>query len=543
MKKQDLIIYTTIFLILAGLFAYLPPFAIWSDVEAVKFVQMKNFHLHDTLEINYPGRGIGLNASNLKTDGLFMTERHGSLYVNLPPLFPYLSSLFYPLMGERVINFLPLLAFFLSVVIFDRMLHCIVPKPWIRYALLLTCFAASPVLFFALTFFEHVPALFMVILSLYFLVRYFRVSPKPANLLLSSFFLSLGGLFRTEILFLVAASFILQGWSFLKRGQYRAFVISSAGLVVPVAAYGILNIMTIGTISGLHIDFNNRIHDYPIRFVLLSIAVLGGLAAVAHLCKKEIRERVQRVRIRAFLALLFTLFIFSNFDQSPIALLFLQFPVILVLFLSSDDDATGSTPEDGAILREILLGMSFLFMALVAFFMGDMQPNVCFALPLFPLVVTVIGLDWEKIFTVRLIVAVFAALVLFSAKSLFTSIPKDLLSYKMYNAQRIDWLSEHTQTGDVIIFDNKPLMNHAGPLFFERVFVVENNPERLAVLLDLLKEKGLHRCFFQSSNTEQETVLRAFSPAVTTEMMPLPQDCASSCSAGLYLYRIPLNVD
>jgi MFS family permease len=543
MKKRDIIVYATVVLALAGLFVYLPPLGIWSNDEAVKFIQMKNYHLHGTLTIDYPGRNIGLGPSDLKPGQLLMTEKDNSLYVIFPPLFPWLSSLFYPLLGERVTHFLPLLAFFLSFVLFDRILQGIVRKPWIRYVLLFTCLGASPVLFFSLTFFEHVPALFMVIASLYFLVRYFTVSCNPTDLLLSSLLLSLGIFFRTEILFLVAASFISQGWSFVKRGQCRSFMISSAGLLIPVVAYGILNILTTGTISGLHIDFNQRIHQNPMRFVMLSIAVLGGFFLAEHLLKKEIREQAQRSRIRAFLVFLFTLLIFSTFRQSPIVILFLQFPVALLLFLFFDNDITGVSSEAHSILRETLLGICFTFMILILFSMQDMHPNVRFALPLIPLIVTVIALDWEKIFTVRLIVAVFVVLVLLSANFLITSIPKDLFTYKMFNAQRVEWLSRNTQPGDVIIFSNKPFMHHAGPLFFDRIFVVENDPDRLTSLFDRLKEKGITRCFFQANHSGYAAKLKAYNPTVSVDVMPRDVECGNSCGSSLYLYRIPLVTD
>jgi len=65
MKKFDLIIQATVFVILVGLFFYLPPLGIWSNDEAVKYIQMKNFHLHGTVAIDYPGTGLCLGLSDL----------------------------------------------------------------------------------------------------------------------------------------------------------------------------------------------------------------------------------------------------------------------------------------------------------------------------------------------------------------------------------------------------------------------------------------------------------------------------------------------
>jgi hypothetical protein len=398
------------------------------------------------------------------------------------------------------------------------------------------------VFFFSLTFFEHIPALFLVISSLYFLVRYFLVSSEPSYLFLSSMLLSSGVFFRTEVLFLAAAVFTSQGWCFLKRKQLRAFVISSAGLLVPVAAYGILNTMNYGTITGLHLDWNGPLHHYSIRSALTSIAVFGGLAGAALLCTRDIHERVQRTRIHAFLALLFIVFIFSYFGKSPVVILFAQFPVGFFLFLGSDDPIK-DLPGDREMLRDILLGTSFTFMVLIAFFMGAMHPNVRFALPLIPLIVTIIAVDWERIFTARLMAAVFAVLLLLSMKSLATSLPTDLLYFKMFNAQRVEWIKKSTLPGDVVIFSNKPSMHHAGPLFFDRIFLVENNPERLKVIFLRLKEKGLTRCFFQTDRPGYEPVLKAYNPAVSAEVMPWDRDCGSSCGPGLSLYRIPLTAD
>jgi len=95
------------------------------------------------------------------------------MYCTYPPLFPFLSSLLYPLLGNRVTHFLPLLSFFLSFILLSRILRRLRTSVLMRYSMLFTFLLGSPILTYSITFWEHLPGVLMAMCSLYFVVRYF----------------------------------------------------------------------------------------------------------------------------------------------------------------------------------------------------------------------------------------------------------------------------------------------------------------------------------------------------------------------------------
>lgn len=539
MQKSDPLIEATVFVLLAGLFFYLP-LGIWSNDEAAKYIQMQNFHLNGSVAIDYPGRGIGLGPTDLNDGVMLMVGKDESLFVVFPPLFAWLSSLLYPVLGDRVIHFLPLLAFFFSFILLSRTIQMLLNRRDGRYALLFSFLLASPALFFAMTFFEHLPALFLVISSLYFLVRYCMQETSPAFLFLSTLLLTSGIFFRTEIFFLAAASGLSLGYNLLKLDKHKDLFIAAIGYAIPVAAYALANAIIYGNLPGMHMDFNLRIHHYSIPFTLLAIFILGGTAIAINP-----REKIKISSTKSFPArplILFVVFVFlvHYYGQSPVLFLLVQFPLSLFLFFGISGPENSASGEPREILRAVVIGSSLLFIAFVVYFMRDLHPNVRFALPLIPMILITIALEWDRICKVPFLMIFFAILALYPVKSLIFSIQNDLLHFKTYNMNRVDWLIKSTGEGDVIIFAGKPLMHHAGPLFFNRIFVVENSPDKLLQYFDLLKSKGISRCFLMSSHDGYIDFLQAYSPALSVKTFPQEKEGSGSDGASLRLYKIPL---
>ena len=85
---------------------------------------------------------------------------------------------------------------------------------------------------------------------------------------------------------------------------------------------------------------------------------------------------------------------------------------------------------------------------------------------------------------------------IFSAGHQAYTLKTNIWKYKAYNGERVQFLKAATKPGDVIICDSQPLMEHSGPLFFERIFIVAQNPHELLQYIQLLKEKGVSRIYF-----------------------------------------------
>ena len=76
-----------------------------------------------------------------------------------------------------------------------------------------------------------------------------------------------------------------------------------------------------------------------------------------------------------------------------------------------------------------------------------------------------------------------------------------MLKYKNYNFRRVEFLRSYTKKGDVVIFSANPLMEHAGPLFFDRIYIVSKNRGKdINEILKSLKEKGVTYCYYWNMN-------------------------------------------
>lgn len=415
MKKVDMALFAVVFVALAGVFLFTPPLNIWSNDEAVKYIQMKNFYLHHTLALEYPGKVLGLGHDHLKPGQLLIFEKVGKLYAVFPPLYPWLSSLLHPVAGEKALNVLPLAAFFLSFILLAKTARMLIDRSHfypVYLALLLTFLVASPALIYALKQFEHIPALFCTFSGLYFTVLYFTRSSSPLHLFLSTFLLSSGIFFRTEIYFMAAAFGLALGWSLLKMGRKRDMVSALAGFAVPGIANGVLNYFLYGSLLGLHVDENIRLAQYPAPQLLASVAVSGAFLLSFIFCG-SIRVNAESVwKIRSFLFLLYIAFIGIFFRFSPIFFLMLEFPVVFLLFFSTPDRDTDAREH----LKELLLGTCLLFIIFCLIVFQNRHDNVRFALPLIPFALIFIALEGKELVKSKIMIAVAASLILFFSR-------------------------------------------------------------------------------------------------------------------------------
>ena len=184
-RHGDTIFFLAVFLALTGLFFALPPLGLQSNAEGSRYVQMKNFHLNGSLAIPYPGEALGFGAADFVRDRLFLRNPgRGAPDHHSRPVFSWLSSFFYPLFGERVVHFLPLLSLFLALVFMARTLGQVMDRgPF--YFILLGIFIVSPILWHIFGFTEHTGAVFLLTGGLYFLTRYFSKANSPADLFLA----------------------------------------------------------------------------------------------------------------------------------------------------------------------------------------------------------------------------------------------------------------------------------------------------------------------------------------------------------------------
>jgi hypothetical protein len=109
-----------------------------------------------------------------------------------------------------------------------------------------------------------------------------------------------------------------------------------------------------------------------------------------------------------------------------------------------------------------------------------------------PAVILLIALERKVIFAARgmyLVLAFFCGVAFVNGSQ---ESEDRILKYKDYNAARLAFLERHTSAGDAILFlGDAGSMEHAGPLFFDRVFLVAKSPGDLERFARRLRERGI----------------------------------------------------
>ena len=495
LSGKDYLIFLLIMVSCAWLFVSLPPLGLTSNDEGVRYIQMKNFTLYGTLPIQYPGQTIGLRPDDVaKHQGVFI-ERGGKLYITHPPFFTYLSSLAYPLVGERATTFLPLMAAFLSVVILAKTLRLLMQWGPLYYVLLFGFLLASPVYLYAISFLEHVPAVCLVLLSLYFLARYFRMRPALLNLCLSASLLSAGIFFRPEVILLAIPYAVYVSVTLSAQKQVKKAGAVVACFLAPIVLYTLVNNRLYGSTMLLHLLHNSLGFQLSVRQAVLALGTLLLAGLLAYMTKKGSEEPLLKDRVYTFIPVLFIPFMLAVSPSSPVSAFFVAFPLVLFIFfaVSARGEKILSEPMSlGNILFVTVSG----FLLLVCWpFTGNTEGNAGYCLAVIPFIIVLVGHEEKKIVSSKPMIALVLALLGFSACYSAYTLKTVIWRYKQYNTERIAFLKAQTMPGDVIICDSQPRLEHGGPLFFERIFVVADSQCQLSQVVTLLKEKEIGHAY------------------------------------------------
>ena len=489
---KDYLIFLLVLVSCASVFVALPPHGLTSNEEGARYIQMRNFTLYGALPIQYPGRSLGLQPHDVAKQQAIFAERDGRLYCTFPPLFSYLSSLLYPVFGERVTTFLPLFVLFLSVVILGATLRLLVHGRLLYYVLLFGFLLASPVYPYAIRFAEHVPAVCLVLCSLHFLVRYFRVKPSVSNLCMSAALLSAGMFFRPEVVLLAIPYAGYLSLTLVTQREVRQAGAVLACALAPVALYALLNRILHGGTLLVHL-FNIALgfHSSAIQ-AALALGTLLFAALLAYLAKKGGAERAH---LYAFVPVLFIPFMLLVSAFSPAPALFLAFPLVLLIFFAIPARLEKLLSEPMSLGNVLFVTIGgFLF--LVSWpFANNAAGGIGYCLPAIPFIIVLVAQEEKRLSSAKPIVALAVLLLVFSACYQAYTVKTTIWNYKQYNAERIRFLRAATEPGAVIICDAQARLEHGGPLFFDRVFMVAENRQQFTRQVDLLKEKEIKQAY------------------------------------------------
>ena len=518
-SRKDYLIFLLILVCCAAAFGIIPPQGLSSNDEGARYIQMRNFTLYGTLPIQYPGLALGLQSDDVAKQHEVFFEREGKLYSGSPPLFSYLSGLFYPVFGERAVTFLPLLALFVSVLILGATLRLLVHAGLLYYVLLFGFLLASPVYTYAIRFAEHVPAACLALCSLYFLVRYFRVKPALSGLCLSVSLLSAGMFFRPEVVLLTMPYAGYLGLTLVAQRQVRQAGAVLACALAPVVLYALVNRTLYGGTLLVHL-FNIALgFHFSARQAALALGTLLLAAMIAYLAKKSSAEVALKRQLYTFVPVLFIPFVVLVSAFSPAPVLFLAFPLVLLIFFALPERVEKLLSEPMSLGNVLFVTIGgFLF--LVSWpFANNAAGGIGYCLPAIPFIIVLVAQEGKRLSSAKPIVALAVLLLVFSACYQAYTVKTTIWNYKQYNAERIRFLHTATEPGAVIICDKQARLEHGGPLFFDRVFMVAENGPQFAHLIDLLNEKQIKHAYLWAGFTclPTGTSYSASKPAVFSD--------------------------
>ena len=534
-RHGDTIFFLAVFLALTGLFFALPPLGLQSNAEGTRYVQMKNFHLNGSLAIPDPGEALGFGAADFVQSRFFFETREGALRTIIPPVFSWLSSFLYPLLGERVVHFLPLLSLFFALIFMARTLGQVMDRgPF--YFILLGIFIVSPILWHIFGFTEHTGAVFLLTGGGYFLTRYFSKANSPADLFLA-FLLTGASVFLVPGFVIALAALTLSCAIVLARERKgRDLALVFLGGLLPVFARALHEQMLYGSAPGLYLAMELRqfaLSPARILVLLVVLCVPGVFVAVAG--RAALRPAVKSgFYFMATLALLGGMAVLSSRIELSDLLAF--FPLVFLVFYGIGERLDHWLAAGEGSLGLVLTMTVFFCLAGGAIVMpGGAGPAGVLLLPVVPCVVLLVGLERERLFRYRGMYLILAFLVLIGVVNGYEP-AKDSYRASLYNAERVAFIRSNTADGDVVVFGDRGSMEHAGPLFFDRVFLIAGREEGMRTILGKLRDRGIHLCHLWTM--DRSLVFRFGNPYSEDRRDVFPPPGWSGRSPGFSLIRL-----
>lgn len=517
MRPVEKIILILVVLVLVINYFALPKYGFHYNDAGQKYVQMKVFvgSSWQRRDIPYPGEAIDPDLYYItgRKNGLFTPSSDGRLYSMYQILFPLLTSFFYPISGIRGILIIPMITFFLSIIIFRKTLNMVMSKNLYYYLLLFTFCIASPMILYSFTFWEHMPAVFIAVVSLYYLTKYFHKSQQDKYLFYSFFILGFILFFRSEAALFILALFVGISITLLKLKRLRSFLSLCSGIVSSGIIYMFNNLIFYADVikyrnmvpisddvfyntkDTVNMMFYNSNYYFIVSAVLLIVILY------------DLFKNIDRTRkaMGVFFSFMIVWFIYLSrlFEKLPVSRLFFEFPLCLLVFYDFKDRFRMIREEK--FLENTIIFTFIVYVSLCAL-VTPLTPHssIRYFLPIIPCVILFIALKTDDIFTgSKANKVIFISLVIISLFITVFIYKNDILFHKNINAGRIAFLSNHTKKDDVVVFSDRNILECSAILYFDRIFMVADDLNYIEVVFTDLKREDIGSyyvyCYDESS--------------------------------------------
>jgi hypothetical protein len=541
-KPAETLFLIVVLAALAGLFYFLAPPGLASNEEGIHYVQMENFAVSGSFEITSPAQSLGFEPADVTGMRGLLEARDGRLYATPPPLFPWVASLFFPVFGERTVDFAPILFVFLSALVLGLILDRVIQRDFLYWLLLAAFLFGSPVFMQGFQFSGMALALLLLVSALWLLAGHFGGNPFPAKLLLASVLVGASAIVRLECLVIVFSYYLCIAIVLFAQRRLSDLWTVFAGGVFCLTVMILHDVVLHGRFPGPYLEMILPFYALsPIRLA----ALCGGLAVSCALFILSRREGISPIR-KAVLSILSVILVFSavllTAARISIAHLMALFPAVLFVFYGVPDRLERLKKGEGT-LEAILAAMVIVCLAFGA---AILRPGSWIVLsvwpPMVPFVILLIALERKVIFAAR---GMYLVLAFFCGVAFVNGIQESkdrILKYKDYNAARIALLEKHTSAGDAIVFGDTGSMEHAGPLFFDRVFLLSKNPGDPERFARRLSERGVDRIYAWTANPLGIKGFNPYGGEAPPAFPPPPGSkscCGGSCKErNFYLVRL-----
>ncbi len=541
-NKGQNIILVFVLGVLAGIYLAMMPPGLSSNEEAVQYVQMKNFTFHGALEIDSPAIGLGFGAADVAGPRGLLESRDGRLYAIAPPIFPWVVSLFYPLFGERAVDFTPVLFLFLSALVMGFILDRLMRRDLI-YCLLLAAFLlGSPVILQGLLFSGMTLALFLIVSALWLLVSHFGDHPAGAKLFGACVLAGASVLVRMECLPVVLSFFLCAAFILAAQKRTKDLWVVLAGLVFSIVLLALHDLMLHDRFPGPYLQQILPIYSLsPIRVVALG----GALIISCGLFILNLREGIApglRAVLSALPIVISLVAVGATAARISLYHLLVLFPAVLFVFFSMPAVLERLKKQEGT-LDGILAATALICLVLGA---AILHPGewIVFTVwvPMIPLVIILMAMNRKTIFATEGMSLLLTFCIGVALVNGIQDSKDRVLKYRAYNTARVEFIGKHTAAGDAILFRETGSMEHSGPLFFDRAFLLAKNPGDEESLIRRLHERGIDRIYEWTTNPMS---VRGFNPysRESPPAFPFPPGVKSCCSGNCkegnyYLLRL-----
>lgn len=454
----------------------------------------------------YPGQGIDPEQRFTPFRGQYL-QRDGHSYGMFPQAFAAASAVPFFLFGYAGLYILPLLSA-LGILGVAALLGAMLLRPATNIMGLIVLGITSPLIFYAINFWEHTPASFFALLAVYCSSLAYA-QQKPWLYSVAGFCMGVATALRNEVILLAPAMLI--GLVMLERRQsIKAILTLSIGTGLGLLPLLIFNMLTYGNIQGAHVAVAGAGTRLPIiewvNMLLIPLQPLAlplssaGLLLIYLLSSKDtlLGKRIFWVAIG--LMMLIIVQCTASLEELTLTSLLTSFPWLVLIFLPIPDHKAEQSARIAAYLRNSAL-LFIGFCLLLRLPDGGAQHGPRMLLPAMPLLLLV-GL-WRVEYylaehrDIRHKAAILIVVTLI-AQAALSAQASGLRNYRYVVSRNHTILSTAAQAGyKVIITDTSYTPLLIAPLMYadHSIFMVQNGAE-LDDLIERLRSQHIHQFYY-----------------------------------------------